>query len=68
MQHKGGKQLLDSLPEEARENVICLGVDAKNPVSDAEYTYAPLIGLKAALSAADEGNEILIIFDDVLLH
>jgi len=48
--------------------VLSIGVDATLPVSDAEYVYAPIVGLKAAVQATKAGEKVLLIFDDVLLH
>lgn len=58
-----GSKLLESLPEEDREQVIALGIDSKVSYSEADYLLAP----KAALQAASQCNKALIVFDDVLV-
>ena len=59
-----GSKLLESLPEEDRDQVISIGIDSKVSYSEADYLFAP----KAAISAASQCKKALVIYDDVLVQ
>jgi len=61
-----GQRLFQGLPEDCKDRAMAIGVEASAllPSSHADYILAP----HAALRAAAECKNVLLVFDDVLLH
>ena len=53
---------MSSLPEECRGRLLSFGVSSNS--SDADYLLAP----SAALKASTDHQNVLLVFDDSILH